>query len=97
MSTPEEAAAIRAAELRITVASEKGLPAGMARRLRGGTRAELEADADQLAPHFEPAESAKPDTMNDFIRAKAGRQPERPRQTGPHDDINTHIRAVAGR
>jgi hypothetical protein len=96
MAAPEETAAIRAAELRITVASEKGLPAGMARRLRGDTRAELEADADQLASHFELAEPAKPDSMNDMIRVKGGRLPQ-PGAGDAQDDINARIRQAAGR
>jgi hypothetical protein len=73
MSTPEEAAAIRAAELRISVAEAKGLPKGAARRLRGETRAELEADADELSSFIEPAEPAKPLSMSDQIRQFAGR------------------------
>lgn len=48
----EQAAQLAARELdllRRDVAAEKGLPAGMARRLSGTTREELEEDADDLA------------------------------------------------
>ena len=48
----EQAAQLAARELdllRRDVAAEKGLPAGMARRLSGTTREELEEDADELA------------------------------------------------
>jgi hypothetical protein len=34
--------------LRVEIAHEKGLPAGMARRLQGSTREEIEEDADDL-------------------------------------------------
>ena len=44
----KELAAERASRLRLEVAQAKGLPAEMAARLQGGTKEELEADADTL-------------------------------------------------
>jgi hypothetical protein len=70
--------------LRLTVASDKKLPAELAERLQGETKAELEADADKLL-NWAKAEdtvsvdggarksSKTPDDMNARIRAEAGR------------------------
>ena len=44
----QELATERASRLRLEVAQAKGLPAEMAARLQGGTKEELEADADTL-------------------------------------------------
>lgn len=44
--------------LRRDVAAEKGLPAGMARRLNGTTREELESDADELVTMVAVPESS---------------------------------------
>ncbi len=41
--------------LKVEVAAAKGLPAGMAARLTGSTREELEADAGELAGLIKPA------------------------------------------
>jgi hypothetical protein len=69
--------------LRLRVAVEKNLPAELIDRLRGGTKEEMEADADQLlelvtARREEPA-------FNGGARTAA--QPE--------DDMNTRLRAAA--
>ena len=104
--------AVRLAEMRISVAFEKKLPDGMSKRLRGNTRAELEADADTLASHFQPAES-EPATMSDRIRAATGRQASTAvsadadatvtldggarRSTKPPLDVNEWIRERTGR
>jgi len=40
--------------LRWQVAAERGLPAALARRLQGSTKAELEADADDLVQMAQP-------------------------------------------
>lgn len=54
----QAAAALKRAEdaesklMRLEIASEKGLPKKLANRLRGGTREELEADADELMSEF---------------------------------------------
>jgi hypothetical protein len=62
-----EQAERRAAEaelkvLRAEVASTKGIPAGLAQRLAGETREDLEADADSLLTHLnkQPGQKPKP-------------------------------------
>lgn len=45
--------------LRLEIAHEKGLTPSQAKRLVGGTREELEADADELLEAFKPAEPDK--------------------------------------
>lgn len=47
--------------LRLEIAYEKGLTPSQAKRLVGGTREELEADADELLEAFKPAEPDKSD------------------------------------
>jgi hypothetical protein len=53
--------------LRLEVAYEKGLPAKLAKRLTGSTRAELEADADDLLEEF----GAVTDEQDETKRRKA--------------------------
>jgi hypothetical protein len=85
----EEEAAIRAAELRINVAVEKGLPRDAAHRLRGETRAELETDADYLTSFIKPAEPTKPASISDQIRAFAGRPTRAQAEPStPEDTVN---------
>ncbi|MGW2514701.1 hypothetical protein ACWC0A_36055 [Streptomyces scopuliridis] len=50
----------RAEALRITVAAAKGLTPAQASRLRGSTKEELEADADDLLKDFAPVPPASP-------------------------------------
>jgi hypothetical protein len=66
--------AIRAAELRLTVAREAGIP-DHAHRLQGDTKAELEADAHRLSTTIRSAAEPEPDNadMNLLIRRSAGR------------------------
>lgn len=45
----------RLQNLRMQVATEKGIPTTLVGRLQGSTREELEADADQLAAYIKPA------------------------------------------
>jgi hypothetical protein len=72
--------------LRYEVALEKKLPAELASRLQGGSREEMEADADELLKLVQPAAppvgghdggprggSQQPADMNQFIRQAAGR------------------------
>jgi hypothetical protein len=56
------ATAAEAKLLRLTIATEKGLPANLAARLQGATEDELRADADELLKLVGPAktEPAKP-------------------------------------
>lgn len=49
--------------LRLEVAYEKGLPSKLAKRLTGSTRAELEADADDLLEEFGAATEEKDETQ----------------------------------
>lgn len=61
-----EAAEGRAVEaelrgLRVEVAGSKGLPTGMATRLKGSTKEELEADAEELAALLKPAGGSRRD------------------------------------
>lgn len=51
----KERDSVKTEALRITVAAEKGLTPGQAKRLVGATREELEADADALLAEFTPA------------------------------------------
>jgi hypothetical protein len=51
----KERDAIKAESLRLTVAAEKGLTPGQAKRLVGATREDLEKDADALLAEFTPA------------------------------------------
>lgn len=55
-----KAAQAESRALRLEVAFEKGLTPAQAKRLVGGTREELEADADELLETFKPAEQQKP-------------------------------------
>jgi len=70
--------------LRLEVASDKKLPPKLAARLVGDTKAELEADADELLKDVKTEDSVSvdggarrstkaPDDMNSLIRAEAGR------------------------
>jgi hypothetical protein len=52
-------AEIEAHAIRLEVAAEKGLTPAQAKRLVGSTRAELEADADELLETFKPAAPAE--------------------------------------
>jgi hypothetical protein len=62
--------------LRLEVASEKGLTAAQAKRLVGGTREELEADADDLLENFKPpsgdTETQQPKTALDLDLGQRG-------------------------
>lgn len=51
----KSAADAEAKRLRLQVATDKGLPAGLAARLQGSTLEELEADAAELLESFPPA------------------------------------------
>jgi hypothetical protein len=59
----------RLAVERLEVAESKNLPKGLARRLRGSTRTELEADADSLLTVVGEREKSAPTDMNSAIRA----------------------------
>lgn len=61
-SWKQRAEAAEAQTLRTRIAAAKGLPAGLAGRLRGSTEAELEADADELLAAFAPGNRAATDT-----------------------------------
>lgn len=50
-----QTAEAEARALRAEVASAKGLPAGLAKRLQGATKEELEADADELLKIAKPS------------------------------------------
>lgn len=56
----ERATAAELRALRLEVAADKGLTPAQAKRLQGGTREELEADADELLTVFKPAKAAAP-------------------------------------
>lgn len=73
----------KAENLRLRVALEKKLPPELIDRLRGGTKAEVEADADALLKLVKPADATDFDNgvrtaadggdMNQMIRQAAGR------------------------
>lgn len=76
----KDAAEARAAYLRLKVGSAKGLPVGLAERLRGDTEEEMAADADSLLAAVKPSngktgsfdagpkgKSASGDDMNSFL------------------------------
>ena len=69
----------RAARLRLEVASEKGLTTAQARRLQGGTREELEADAADLVAAF----------------ATAGATPAKPTGPKPDPTQGGHVAPAA--
>lgn len=81
-----EATTATAKALRAEVAAEKGLTAAQAKRLVGGTREELEADADEILEAF-PARGVTP-PPSDKPR------PDLRGGTDPTDDTDTDIRAV---
>ena len=54
----QQLAALQGEKLRFEVAAAKGLPYDLANRLQGGTRDELEADADTLIALLRPAQPA---------------------------------------
>lgn len=73
---------------RLEVALEKGLPKELAARLQGGTKEEMEADADELLKLVQPAagggsldlgqggrggSNGEPTDMNSLLRRAAGR------------------------
>ncbi|MFF1417641.1 hypothetical protein [Streptomyces sp. NPDC058280] len=60
LTAERERDAARADALRITVAAAKGLTPAQASRLRGSTKEELEADADDLLKDFAPVAPASP-------------------------------------
>ena len=71
--------------IRWQVAAEKGLPAALARRLQGATKAELEADADDLMAMAPPrrvpdagnhtnGQGPQPSDANAYIREKLARR-----------------------
>lgn len=69
-----EASEATAARLRLEVAMEKGLSPTLAKRLVGGTREELEADADELAKLNPPANEGDGDGAGTGL-------PRRPRES----------------
>lgn len=85
------AAERRAAEaesraLRLEVAAAKGLTPGQARRLVGGTKEELEADADDLLADFAPKSDEKKDTPGGRPKERllgGGDPTEEPEETDP--------------
>lgn len=67
--------------LRLEVAADKGLSPAQARRLVGGTKEELEEDADDLLATFggsksDDADGTKPPSRRPKERLKAGGEPE---------------------
>jgi hypothetical protein len=71
--------------LRLEVASAKGLTPLQAQRLQGGTRDEIESDADDLLAAFKPAEPTKP-PAGDKPKARlqpAGEPEDEPEETDP--------------
>jgi Spy/CpxP family protein refolding chaperone len=54
----DKAAKAEARALRLEIAAAKGLTPAQAKRLVGGTKEELEADADELLSTFKPADTA---------------------------------------
>jgi hypothetical protein len=76
-----EEAELRA--LRFEVAAAKGVPLQQAHRLAGGTREELERDADEFLASLTPA------TVPDFDGGA--------RQSAPTGDMDALIRRTAGR
>jgi hypothetical protein len=102
--------ATQLAERRIAAATAAGLPTDQAKRLRGTTAAELEADATWLAASLgqEKNTTPEPETMSDRIRAAAGRKTARSDDTVSLDggarqstttpqDMNEWIRERASR
>ncbi len=82
--------------VRLEIATSKGLPAAMAARLRGNTKAELEADADELKALLKPSESepesgGRPNRDPDQGKGN-GHQPQ-----GGSGDMNAWIRGATGR
>src|SRR5699024_5928901 len=71
--------------LRLEVAQEKGLTAAQAKRLVGGTREELESDADELLDTFKVGSSGRTTRTHRPKEAlKTGRSPdEEPEETDP--------------
>lgn len=56
----QQLAALQHNQLRLEVATAKGLPASAAMRLQGTTREELEADADDFSRLIQPADQQQP-------------------------------------
>lgn len=81
-----EAATASAKALRAEIAAEKGLTAAQAKRLVGGTREELEADADEILEAFPARGVTPPPSVKPRPDLRGG--------TDPTDDTDTDIRAV---
>lgn len=77
VAAEERAAAAELRALRLEVASDKGLTPAQAKRLVGGTRQELEADADEILRDF-PIAPAKPDTRSPKPDPSQGARPGNP-------------------
>lgn len=71
---------------RFEIAVEKGLTAGLARRLVGSTREELEADADALLADLAADRRRQVPSFDGGARI-----------TTPDLDMNTNLRRLAGR
>lgn len=62
--------------LRAEIAQSKGLTAAQAKRLQGGTKEELEADADDLLEAFTPKSDKDADEDEDADKADRGTRPK---------------------
>jgi len=85
-----EAEAAQLQLLRVEVASAKGLTPLQAKRLQGGTREEIESDADDLLAAFKPSEPTKP-PAGDKPKARlqpAGEPEDEPEETDPRKLAN---------
>lgn len=79
----------RAENLRLRVAIDKKLPAELVDRLRGSTKEEIEADADELMKLVEPANgTARPGGHDGGPRGQSAGTPQ---------DMDSMIRRAAGR
>lgn len=82
----EQNTTAQSAALRAQIAIDKGLSAGQAKRLVGGTKEELEADADDLLANFGPkgGGATPPPSRQPRTNLRGGGDPtETPTETDP--------------
>lgn len=89
----ERVAELEAAELRRDVAADRGLTAAQAARLRGTTREEMDADAEELLELLKPAGATPPPSIRPTSDLRGGTDPT---DTGSGDAARIADRILGG-
>ncbi len=82
--------------MRLEVGQELDLDPSLRKRLRGSTKAEMKADAENLGAALESM-AEPPRDMNDLVRARTRRGVTRADEGIAPDGIDRAIRRMAGR